>query len=548
MSCSADELYSVVNKSKNALQQSQGASFQQPQEYEAPVASYSVLENYAALKPALQTSAKPDIPSVVAISSSQATVGNIYTNAAEFGAITSNTALYNSAASPTYSRLEQSHQVPPISQQKSLVREPSNMVSHDTIQKFINVNGGGKKYSLPICLLFGFTLLLVIVVVNVLVLIVAFVQISRLRSDLNEVTPIVNSEQTKNMELSEANISHLIRDVQQFMAGVESVLLNLKKDVSKNITLVDTEFSNASLILKNVLNTQGNIESELEILSRRFYRTIGEVNMSIYSSFFDFESESSQMISDILGSSQNSVNSLMTSLLRDIQVHHVFDSCASVSSSSLPFPSGLYHIHTPSGSSVQAYCSMTLTCGSLTGGWRRVAYLNVSNRDGNDCPGGFNIRSNPLSCRRSSSSAGCSPVTYETNGISYSQVCGTVVAQGVGSPDGFRNGNIDWTYVDGISLTYGSPRNHLWSYPVLHNGNCNDCMNRKPGFVSSHFYCFSPDCSSGMVCSESGCSENWFYRRFEDSVTNSDVELRVCRDQVRNNEDIYLNHVEIYVQ
>ena len=56
----------------------------------------------------------------------------------------------------------------------------------------------------------------------------------------------------------------------------------------------------------------------------------------------------------------------------------------------------------------------------------------------------------------------------------YSKVCGKAIAYQYDRPDGFGPARftpgIDETYVDGISLTYGSPRKHIWSFAaVLHN-------------------------------------------------------------------------------
>ena len=51
--------------------------------------------------------------------------------------------------------------------------------------------------------------------------------------------------------------------------------------------------------------------------------------------------------------------------------------------------------------------------------------------------------------------------------FSYSQVCGRVEGYQYGTPDAIQKGdnhdNIDSYYVDGISLTRGSPRQHIWT-------------------------------------------------------------------------------------
>ena len=49
-----------------------------------------------------------------------------------------------------------------------------------------------------------------------------------------------------------------------------------------------------------------------------------------------------------------------------------------------------------------------------------------------------------------------------------------------GSTDAFRSrlSNIDQAYVDGISITHGSPRNHIWTYAAASSSNESDCPSR----------------------------------------------------------------------
>ena len=59
---------------------------------------------------------------------------------------------------------------------------------------------------------------------------------------------------------------------------------------------------------------------------------------------------------------------------------------------------------------------------------------------------------------------------FSTLGLNYSKVCGQLRGYQFGGPDGFRSYyssylTIDDTYVDGVSITYGSaPRKHIWTY------------------------------------------------------------------------------------
>ena len=52
-------------------------------------------------------------------------------------------------------------------------------------------------------------------------------------------------------------------------------------------------------------------------------------------------------------------------------------------------------------------------------------------------------------------------------------------------------------------------------------------------------------------CLRGGCSScerfNWFCKDLPEPTTD-DVELRVCADQIRADEDVYLDEIKIYVQ
>ncbi len=138
-------------------------------------------------------------------------------------------------------------------------------------------------------------------------------------------------------------------------------------------------------------------------------------------------------------------------------------SCAALS----PFsPSGYYWVRASNGSAVRVYCNMTLTCGNITGGWMRVAELDMTNSS-HQCPSGLMERndSNIRTCVRDSESAGCSSIPISTYDIPYSKVCGRIIAYQYGNPDAFFSQlDINLPYVDGVSLTHGNPREHIWTF------------------------------------------------------------------------------------
>ena len=73
---------------------------------------------------------------------------------------------------------------------------------------------------------------------------------------------------------------------------------------------------------------------------------------------------------------------------------------------------------------------------------------------------------------------------FPTQGVQYFQVCGRIIGYQLGQPEAFYLGReLNQRYVDGVSLTYGSPRQHIWTfanaldeYPHRYNLKC-PCTN-----------------------------------------------------------------------
>ena len=260
-------------------------------------------------------------------------------------------------------------------------------------------------------------------------------------------------------------------------------------------------------------------------------------------------------------------------------------SCSDISQDS---PSGEYWIQTCSRNSpVQVYCDMNRTCCSTTGGWTRVANLDMTDPS-QLCPDGFrlvNRTTAPLrTCGRPVSINGaCLSTTFPVYGIEYTQVCGRIRAYQDQSPDAFApyefntTLTIDDVYVDGIVLTHGqSPRQHIWTfaaaiYETLSDRSACPCTRTDipytgvvPPFIGQdyfcetgsrdrfqkHFYANDPlwdgqGCGGTSTC----CSFNnppWFCKQLPQPTTD-DIELRLCADQGISDEDTPLEIVELYI-
>ena len=251
-------------------------------------------------------------------------------------------------------------------------------------------------------------------------------------------------------------------------------------------------------------------------------------------------------------------------------------SCATVLLFAPSSPSGLYWVRSSNGSAVHVYCDMNRLCGNITGGWMRVAKLDMTKRN-TQCPSGLrqHNRSNLHMCGINSSHLlSCSSTIFKLNGIKYSSVNGVIRAYGCGSLDGYKpygghkiraNPNISSNYVDGISLTYGiTLRQHIWTFAV---GVSNDCMPPPSLHINNDYYCSdinirSQSCnnspttrdiqwSEGECGSKSQCcslnNSTQFYKQLPQPTTD-DIEMRLCRDEQASNENIFIDKIDIYVQ
>ena len=243
--------------------------------------------------------------------------------------------------------------------------------------------------------------------------------------------------------------------------------------------------------------------------------------------------------------------------------------------------SGLYWVATASGTH-QVYCNMELQCGGHKGGWTRVAQFDTN--QGDSCPPGWNLitthEPNPKIVCRSGDADECHSTIFTTYNISYYKVCGQVRGYQKGNTNAFwsTEESIDDPYVDGISITLGYPRKHVWTYAIglsdSSSPNPDSCPcassviegEDPPLFVGDHYYCESgnaggPDSSAyfttdtvwdGLDCSVSvNCCAYpgmpWFLQQFP-AVQETFIEARICRNEAFSNEGTLVESMELYIQ
>ena len=258
----------------------------------------------------------------------------------------------------------------------------------------------------------------------------------------------------------------------------------------------------------------------------------------------------------------------------------LLSSCDAILSKWPNSPSGYYNLADVNGHTRHVYCHMETLCGK-GGGWRRIASLNMT--DPNEkCPTKFRTYSQDgvRGCGRPvTNSSSCASITFPSRDIKYSQLCGKVIGYQDGSTDGAAayhfSKDINSAYIDGISLTHGNPRKHIWSLVSGHSdvslSYCPCGSNNPksvPSFVGSHYYCEAgchqsyPSANAlytsdplwdGKGCrnSETSCCKRalipWFYRSFGYSTTDN-IEMRLCCDEATDNEDVPIKEYEIYIK
>ena len=379
-------------------------------------------------------------------------------------------------------------------------------------------------------------------------IIISFVEISKLRAEVTELQALENSVDVR--------LSGIEIQVNSSELNDEIHFQNISNSISTQQSVIDQLSSKLN-------NSQLNDEINFENISNRISIQQNVINQ--------------------LNSEINNNSGLISNFATILDEEHIFASCAAIQQF-FPFQpsSGYYNIRSSNGSAITAYCDMTRSCGGITGGWMRVAELDMTDNT-TQCPDNLELRTTPLrtcSTVNTGDRTSCSSNMFSVNGIQYSNVCGRIRAYQVGTTDAFGTGiiNIDSNYVDGVSLTYGGfPRQHIWTFasafeegdqrapktcPCI-NTAISDIAITPPPFVEYDYFCdtgvdseafrevfYSADPlwdGAGCGPQNSCCSFNsppWFYKQLPQTTTD-DIEMRVCRTD--NREDIAIEIIEIYV-
>ena len=260
-------------------------------------------------------------------------------------------------------------------------------------------------------------------------------------------------------------------------------------------------------------------------------------------------------------------------------------SCKQLAQLRPDYKSGYYWVAGDAGPT-GVYCEMAgMDKFGENGGWMRIGHVDMT--DGRtECPRGLEyaeIEGKGLCQKPRNQTPGCSSTAFGVQGIRYSKVCGKVIGYQYYDPNGFGparySNTISGTYIDGVSITHGSPKQHIWSLvaatdEVYHLGGDHSgcpCIDYNttftgtiPSFVGNDYYCetgnhgsrekkffFEDPLWDGQGCEGTNhCCERggpWFCTELDEPASD-DVEIRICANEVNTNEDIVLQDIELYIQ
>ena len=381
---------------------------------------------------------------------------------------------------------------------------------------------------------------------------VAFaLQITTLKS---EMASLKMASSTSLEEVHRLNTS-IDMQLSQQNAPIDSAYQQLNEQLNTSIDMLYQQLSQQNASIDSVYQQLNErLNTSIDIL----YQQLSQQNASIDSAYQQLNEKVSQQLN-------SSIDMFYQQFLG--QEFNPASSCKDLYDTS-DASSGYYWIGEV-GSAVRVYCNMSLTCGDVTGGWMRVANIDMTNTSQN-CPSGLNLITSPKRVCDIPND-GCVSTEFDVHGVQYSHVCGRVIAyqKRIGLSFIYQSNGIDGDYVYGVSITHGqNPREHIWTFAgapdeTLFNPSWKcPCINTNinppptvPSFVGSDYFCDTTfetywgnaisinlfpindplwdgeGCGSSNTCCHDPQREvnpPWFVKTLS-SPTSDDIEMRLCR-------------------
>ena len=272
---------------------------------------------------------------------------------------------------------------------------------------------------------------------------------------------------------------------------------------------------------------------------------------------------------------EEAVTVTLDRILRVNSIRTPPNSCKHLTELRPDLPPGYYWIKSSKGMYVKIFCDSA---------WSRITFLNMTD-PAHECPPTWKeITSPKRTCSKFGSTYTCDSATFSTHGLRYNHVKGRIIGYQHGRTYAFSFYNqqvaknvtmtIDTYYLDGVSVTHGSPRKHIWSFASDLCEQCRLCpctgSDMPPPWVGDNYFCESgttsivrppwPDVlmfADDPLWDGKGCGPNelmccmrnnppWFSVT-TDEVTDDDIEIRIC-GTINSSMDTPVELIELYVQ
>ena len=389
---------------------------------------------------------------------------------------------------------------------------------------------------------------------------------------------ISNLEET--VEEHEKQMKSELADLQE---GIDEAAKGLAKDFHQGMSSLNSSVTDIRVKVCDLNETVVNLEETVEEHKSQTSSTLADLCEKVDDSLCgDFQNglsslnESVSALNELQINHENNVCSKLDSLdSKQDQLNMIVMSVASELEQSV-LENVTKELQKTSDRLHRSLCN---TCGG-EGGWRRVVYLDMTDPT-TSCPSGWQLGPySKRSCGKvSSGSLTCDSAFFPVTGGEYTKVCGKIRGYQNSRTDAFEAYNnrrvttIDGAYVSGVSLTHGSPREHIWTFaagtseaePTYYDScPCDATISIDiPPFVGGDYFCesgsnfrppsgFYPEdplwdgqgCTSSSTC----CSFNnppYFTKQLS-SPTTDDIEARIC--QYSSSDDSPIELIELYVK
>jgi len=403
-------------------------------------------------------------------------------------------------------------------------------------------------------------ILSVVLLLQTLAFIVAiassYQQMTQLRTELDLVTEDT-SDQLRQVEIKLTSL----------MAAFKTQMFVFFNQTTRQDGLQES-LSSAVAVIKDEVSTLREALNVLSVDINTLKKMYNEIRHHLSELATDTNKNISNLKQDIElkhMTTEGSIQILATSLPLGRDSDYAVDSCRSLALLRPSFSPGHYWVRCANGSACPVYCVSTPDCGDdIQGiqGWQRISHLTHSS--GNNMAqcfeGLINGEGKTSWCVQGSEEPGCSHTVFSTN-VNYSYVCASIIGYGIKTPDGSEgaartlNPALSSNYVDGISFTYNttsSEMKHIWTLASQVDSNilCNQFPEGSK-FPGANFTCLPirntltnlSDCLEDST--DEDCQPKTFFRDLQ--VIKSDIQMRLCRDQEREDEDTAIYKLDVYV-